>query len=126
MYGSKIYAYEVASGRYSLKCRLSLTYYVKVPLRQLKVMFISSQLSPNSIYNALTHLNEKYKKNITYYITENGWSSAPPGDLNDDDRVRYYRASLESVLDTLDAGVDLKGYMAWSLLDNFEWMMGYT
>ncbi|XP_063830445.1 myrosinase 1-like [Ostrinia nubilalis] len=79
--------------------------------------------APNSIYNALTHLNEKY--NVPkFIITENGWSSDYT--LEDDERIRYYRASLESVLDTIAAGVNLKGYMAWSLMDNFEWLEGYN
>ncbi|XP_075986807.1 myrosinase 1-like [Anticarsia gemmatalis] len=81
--------------------------------------------APNSIYNALTDLQKRYN-NPAFYITENGWSIAPERDLIDDDRVAYYRAALESVLDSLDAGVNLKGYMAWSLLDNFEWLEGYT
>ncbi|KAJ8709812.1 hypothetical protein PYW08_009816 [Mythimna loreyi] len=82
-------------------------------------------LAPNSIYNALTHLKEKYN-NPVFYITENGWSSDPNSGLIDDDRITYYRASMESLLDCLDDGVNLKGYMAWSLMDNFEWMQGYT
>ncbi|CAG9569154.1 unnamed protein product [Danaus chrysippus] len=82
-------------------------------------------LAPNSIYNALTHLHKKYNGPV-FYITENGWSSSPEADILDDDRIRYYRAALNSVLDTLEAGVDLRGYMAWSLMDNFEWMEGYT
>ncbi|KAG6439407.1 hypothetical protein O3G_MSEX000746, partial [Manduca sexta] len=82
-------------------------------------------LSPNSVYNALTHLAKKYN-NPVFYITENGWSDNPTDSLQDDDRIAYYRATLESVLDTLDAGVNLKGYMTWSLMDNFEWNQGYT
>ncbi|XP_037296139.1 myrosinase 1 [Manduca sexta] len=82
-------------------------------------------LAPNSIYNALTHLASKYN-NPVFYITENGWSNDPTASLEDDDRVTYYRAALESVLNTLDAGVNLKGYMTWSLMDNFEWLKGYT
>ncbi|KAL4705020.1 hypothetical protein ACJJTC_009808 [Scirpophaga incertulas] len=82
------------------------------------------RLAPNSIYNALSHLRNKYG-NIKFIITENGWSSGPSGGLIDDDRVRYYRAALESVLDCLDDGINIKGYMAWSLLDNFEWNEGY-
>ncbi|CAG4967222.1 unnamed protein product [Parnassius apollo] len=81
--------------------------------------------APNSIHNALTHLKNKYN-NPVIYITENGWSTSPDAGLVDDDRIRYYRAALESVLDALDAGVNLRGYMAWSLMDNFEWMEGYT
>ncbi|XP_075986573.1 myrosinase 1-like [Anticarsia gemmatalis] len=82
-------------------------------------------MAPDSIYNALTHLHKKYNSPVIY-ITENGWSIGPGRDLIDDDRITYYRAALESVLDTLDAGVNLKGYMAWSLMDNFEWLEGYT
>ncbi|CAK1594679.1 unnamed protein product [Parnassius mnemosyne] len=82
-------------------------------------------LAPNSVLNALTHLKEKYN-NPVIYITENGWSTRHDAGLIDDDRIRYYRAALENVLDALDAGVNLKGYMAWSLMDNFEWFAGYT
>ncbi|KPI93701.1 Myrosinase 1 [Papilio xuthus] len=81
--------------------------------------------APDSILNALTHLNNKYNSPI-FYITENGWSTRVEDGLEDDDRIRYYRAALESALDVLDAGITLKGYMAWSLMDNFEWMEGYT
>ncbi|XP_028028072.1 myrosinase 1-like [Bombyx mandarina] len=82
-------------------------------------------LSPDSIYDTLTYLQKRYNDPI-FYITENGWSSPPTNGLLDDDRIRYYRAALESVLDCLDAGIRLKGYMAWSLMDNFEWLEGYT
>ncbi|KAJ8715713.1 hypothetical protein PYW07_010195 [Mythimna separata] len=81
-------------------------------------------LVPNSIYNTLTHLKEKYN-NPVFYITENGWSSYPDSSLIDDDRITYYRSSMESLLNCLDDGINLKGYMAWSLMDNYEWMQGY-
>ncbi|XP_068625369.1 myrosinase 1-like [Battus philenor] len=81
--------------------------------------------APDSILNALSHLKDRYNS-PDIYITENGWSTAPGAGLEDDDRIRYYRAALESALDALDAGVKLKGYMVWSLLDNMEWMEGYT
>ncbi|XP_023935495.2 myrosinase 1-like [Bicyclus anynana] len=81
--------------------------------------------APNSIYNALTHLHNKYKGQV-FYITENGWSQLLEDGYEDDSRIAYYRAALNSVLECLDAGVDLRGYFAWSLMDNFEWMEGYT
>lgn len=62
--------------------------------------------------------------NPEIYITENGWSTYQG--LNDDTRVNYMRAAWESALDALDAGINLKGYMAWSLMDNFEWREGYS
>ncbi|XP_063629966.1 lactase/phlorizin hydrolase-like [Cydia splendana] len=79
--------------------------------------------APRSLYNALTDVHKRYSS-PEIYVTENGWSSH--GGLQDDDRVRYYRAALADLLDVLDEGVQLKGYMAWSLMDNFEWMEGYT
>lgn len=59
-----------------------------------------------------------------FYITENGMSSAPG--VDDTARGLYYKAALENCLDAIDDGIKLKGYMAWSLMDNFEWMQGYT
>jgi beta-glucosidase len=41
------------------------------------------------------------------------------------ERVGFVRRALESVLDCLDEGVDVRGYTHWSLLDNFEWAYGY-
>uniref|UniRef100_A0A2H1VWN4 Cytosolic beta-glucosidase n=1 Tax=Spodoptera frugiperda TaxID=7108 RepID=A0A2H1VWN4_SPOFR len=82
-------------------------------------------MAPNSLYNVMIHLKARYN-NPVIYVTENGWSTRSQGGLIDDDRIRYYRAALENVLAALDAGVNLKGYMAWSLMDNFEWLQGYT
>ncbi|CAH0747229.1 unnamed protein product [Diatraea saccharalis] len=83
------------------------------------------KLAPNSIYDAFTFLKNKYG-DIDFYVTENGWSTTLAAGLIDEDRIRYYRAALNSVLDAREAGVNIKGYMAWSLMDNFEWMEGYT
>ncbi|CAG9569155.1 unnamed protein product [Danaus chrysippus] len=80
--------------------------------------------TPNSLYDALINLHERYNGPI-FYIMENGWSSSPDADIFDDDRIRYYRAALNDALNALEDGVDLRGFMAWSLMDNFEWLEGY-
>ena len=46
--------------------------------------------------------------------------------LKDDTRISYYRAHLHAMLSAIREGANVKGYFAWSLLDNFEWANGYT
>jgi beta-glucosidase len=46
--------------------------------------------------------------------------------LKDGDRIDYYARHLEMVQDAISVGANVKGFFAWSLLDNFEWAMGYT
>ena len=52
----------------------------------------------------------------------------PPldGAVHDTDRAAFVRAHLAAVLDAVDAGVDVRGYFYWSLMDNFEWAWGYA
>jgi beta-glucosidase len=65
------------------------------------------------------------------YVTENGAAFYdPPTALGDDVpdplRVAYYREHLRAVRDAIADGVDVRGYYAWSLFDNFEWGYGYA
>jgi beta-glucosidase len=64
------------------------------------------------------------------YITENGCALPGEGDrevaLNDVTRRDFLKGYLEACHEAISNGVDLRGYMAWSLLDNFEWALGYT
>lgn len=58
-------------------------------------------------------------------ITENGWSDR--GELEDDDRIQYHHDHFQQMLDVvLNSECNLKGYAAWSIIDNFEWTSGYT
>lgn len=63
-------------------------------------------------------------------ITENGACTNEPSTatgerLADPDRVRYLHEHIGAVLDAMDAGVDVRAYCVWSLMDNFEWALGY-
>jgi beta-glucosidase len=80
---------------------------------------------PWGIRENLCWVKEHYG-NPPVYITENGFSDST-GTLDDQDRIDYYRGYIDEVLKAIDLdGCDVRGYMAWSLTDNFEWARGYT
>ena len=63
-----------------------------------------------------------YTGDLPLYVTENGlaWNG-----LDDDVRTQYFNDHLNACHSALESGVPLKGYFAWSLLDNYEWAEGY-
>nr|XP_054761767.1 cytosolic beta-glucosidase-like [Lytechinus pictus] len=84
------------------------------------------KIVPWGMRRVLAWIKETYG-DVPIYITENGVSeSSSPRNLNDDVRSKYLRAYLNEALKAhhLD-GVNLRGYFAWSLIDNFEWVEGY-
>ncbi|XP_038898471.1 vicianin hydrolase-like [Benincasa hispida] len=86
---------------------------------------------PEGIRLLLKYIKAQYK-NPTIYITENGMaysdnSTQPIKEaLKDGTRIRYHHAHLASLLEAIKEGVKVKGYYAWTLLDDFEWDAGYT
>jgi len=80
--------------------------------------------------DALIWVKERYG-DIPLYITENGAAFHDPSTadgpvLEDPRRVAYFRDHLRAACQAIQGGVDLRGYFAWSLLDNFEWNAGYA
>ncbi|MDR2103080.1 MAG: beta-glucosidase [Treponema sp.] len=69
-------------------------------------------------------------KGIPLYITENGYARQDciegDGRIHDRERIIYIRQHLEVCSELIKEGLNLKGYYAWSFLDNFEWALGYT
>ncbi|CAI5492628.1 unnamed protein product [Closterium sp. Naga37s-1] len=86
---------------------------------------------PTAIQHMLTWISHRYPS-VPIIITENGMSepNLPSRSLArtlcDDQRVRFYRSYLSSVLQARQQGVPVEGYYAWSLLDNWEWAMGFS
>ncbi|MFE0700653.1 GH1 family beta-glucosidase [Streptomyces sp. NPDC058872] len=83
----------------------------------------------NGLYELLVRLRDELP-DVPLVITENGAAyddyADPSGNVKDPERVDYLRAHLEAVHRALGAGVDVRGYFLWSLLDNFEWAYGYS
>jgi len=85
------------------------------------------EIYPDGLEHLLIMLNENYQL-PPLYITENGAAFddiVEDGVVKDDKRIEYYKAHLQAVLNALAQGVDVRGYFAWSFMDNFEWAFGY-
>ena len=84
---------------------------------------------PESFTDLLLDLTERYPNLPPIYITENGSAEhdvvSPDGRVHDTDRIAYLNDHLHALAAAIRAGVDVRGYFVWSLLDNFEWAMGY-
>ncbi|CAL9350478.1 Beta-glucosidase A [Streptomyces sp. enrichment culture] len=84
---------------------------------------------PHTFTDLLVDLQRRYPGLPPLIITENGSAEAdvvsPDGQVHDADRVSYLAGHLAAVADAVSAGVDVRGYYVWSLLDNFEWAYGY-
>ncbi|MDR3476183.1 MAG: GH1 family beta-glucosidase [Devosia sp.] len=84
---------------------------------------IGWEIYPKGLTDLLVRVSTDYTK-VPLYVTENGMAEVAGDD--DPRRVRYYEDHLKAVLAARAAGADVRGYFAWSLIDNFEWAEGYT
>jgi len=90
--------------------------------------FIGWEIYPRGLTDLLVRLKQRYSNLPDLYITENGAAGddhCVSGEVNDEQRVRYFQGHLEAVDASMRSGVPVKGYFAWSLMDNFEWAFGY-
>jgi beta-glucosidase len=83
---------------------------------------------PAGLHRILRRVDAEYG-HPPIYITENGCADpagpGPDGLVHDAARVRYLEEHLGQLARAIDDGVDVRGYFAWSLLDNFEWQAGF-
>ena len=86
-------------------------------------------ITPSGLSVLLTSMHRRYPSLPPIYLTENGAAFhdvAEHGRCVDRRRIDYLDAHLRALHDSLGAGVDVRGYFAWSLMDNFEWSHGYS
>lgn len=88
----------------------------------LETTAIGWEIYPKGLSDLLVRVSNEYTK-IPLFVTENGMAEVEGAD--DPRRVKYYDDHLKAVLAAREAGADVRGYFAWSLLDNFEWAEGY-
>lgn len=84
-------------------------------------------IDPDGLTALLVALGEEFPQ-LPLMITENGAAfedAEEAGAVHDPERVDYLRRHFDAALRAIERGVDLRGYLVWSLLDNFEWAWGY-
>jgi beta-glucosidase len=87
------------------------------------------EIWPAAIHRLVQRVDHDYG-HPALYITENGCADGtgpgPDGRVHDESRVDYLAGHLGQLARAIDDGCDVRGYFAWSLLDNFEWGAGYS
>ena len=77
-------------------------------------------VEPDGLRDLLVGLRDRFENLPPVYITENG------GVFDDDrERITFIEDHVDAVRAAIAAGVDVRGYFYWSLIDNFEWARGY-
>jgi beta-glucosidase len=99
---------------------IGLNYYFYTQFgdkRQWRKTDMDWNFAPEHIFDALLMLS-KYKKPL--FVSEGGLA-----DANDSGRAEYITKQVEAVWRAIQAGADVRGHMYWSLLDNYEWALGF-
>jgi beta-glucosidase len=94
------------------------------------VTSVNWPVQPDGLREVLVGLKTAYPAVPPIYITENGaaYDDVPSedGSVDDPERVDYLRGHLAALQTAVAAGVDVRGYFVWTLLDNFEWAEGFA
>lgn len=86
------------------------------------------EIYPDGLRDFLIRTAREYTGTTPLYVTESGMANddhLADGAVDDPARIEYLNKHLAAALEAIKAGVPLKGYMIWSLMDNYEWALGY-
>ena len=96
----------------------------------LKKTAMGWEFYPEGLSYFIKRINKEYDNNIPIYITENGMANNDKlslgNSIKDHDRIEFFNIHLKEVLNCVNEKLPVKGYFAWSLLDNYEWAFGYS
>ena len=102
--------------------------FVVRPLPGVERTQMGWEVCPDGLRDLLLEFTQRYPGLPPVYITENGMASddtVVDGRVHDAQRARYFNSHLAAIDAAMREGVDVRGYFAWSLMDNFEWSHGY-
>ena len=87
------------------------------------------EIYPEGLEKFLLRTQAEYSRGLPIYITENGMASAEvpvvDGAVDDPERIDYLSQHLAAVQRAIAQGANVQGYFCWSMLDNYEWSLGY-
>lgn len=102
--------------------------FTDVPLAGVERTQMGWEVYPQGLDDLLRRFKAVYPNLPPIYITENGMASddtVVDGRVHDAQRQSYLQRHFAAVSRAMDAGVEVRGYFVWSLMDNFEWAFGY-
>jgi beta-glucosidase len=86
------------------------------------------EIFPEGLYEFLSRTHRDYSRGLPIHVTENGMANPDEivaGKVDDDARIAFLEAHLAQVRRAIAEGVPVAGYYVWSLMDNYEWALGY-
>jgi beta-glucosidase len=100
-----------------------------VPAAGVPTSAIGWGIEPDGLRELLVRIRNEYTT-LPLYVTENGTACldypCPEGTVLDPERIEFIDGHLRAAHDAIQQGVDLRGYFVWTLMDNFEWTLGYS
>jgi beta-glucosidase len=100
----------------------------KAARRNVPMTSMGWEINADSFYRMLKKFSA-YKNVKDIIVTENGAAFKDElldGEVNDEPRIRYFSQYLSALLSAKNEGINIQGYFAWTLMDNFEWSEGYN
>jgi beta-glucosidase len=101
---------------------------IVVPVEGAEHTEMGWEVYPDGLHHLLVRLRDDYPP-VPVYVTENGAAfedRVADGSVHDPRRTSYVAGHLDAIGRAIEDGVPVRGYFLWSLLDNFEWALGYS